>query len=82
MNKRQFLLGSVAGTLGLGVTALPWQRMDTIAREVTDFVRGPMVKDHPLTQLSPHVWMIYSPDGFPTPENQGMMCNITMIDTP
>ena len=81
MHKRQFLLGTMAGTLGFGATLLPWQRMGAIAKEVGDFVRGPAVKDHPLTQLSPHVWMIYSPDGFPTPENQGMMCNITVIDT-
>ena len=27
------------------------------------------------------VWMIYSPDGFPTPENQGMMANITFVET-
>jgi glyoxylase-like metal-dependent hydrolase (beta-lactamase superfamily II) len=44
-------------------------------------VRGPAVKDHPLRQVSKHVWMIFSPDGFPTPENQGMMCNITFVDT-
>jgi hypothetical protein len=51
------------------------------AREVDDFVRGPAVKDHPLRQVSKHVWMIFSPDGFPTPENQGMMCNITFVNT-
>jgi hypothetical protein len=53
----------------------------SFAREVEDFVRGPRVKDHPLRQVSKHVWMIFSPDGFPTPENQGMMCNITFINT-
>ena len=55
--------------------------MSAFAREVEDFVRGPRVKDHPLRQVSKHVWMIFSPDGFPTPENQGMMCNITFVNT-
>jgi hypothetical protein len=59
----------------------PWQTISAFAREMDDFVRGPAVKDHPLRQISKHVWIIFSPDGFPTPENQGMMCNITFVDT-
>lgn len=82
MNRRKFILGSLAGAAGLGAGAVPWAQVGAFAKEVEDFVRGPAVKDHPLRQLSPHVWVIYSPDGFPTPENQGMMCNITVIDTP
>jgi glyoxylase-like metal-dependent hydrolase (beta-lactamase superfamily II) len=27
------------------------------------------------------VWMIYSPDGFPTPENRGMMANVIFVVT-
>ena len=65
----------------LAVEFAPWQAVGAWAREVDDFVRGPAVRDHPLRQVSPHVWMIYSPDGFPTPENQGMMCNLTFVDT-
>lgn len=81
MNRRRFLLHSAAfSTLSL-VEFAPWQSIAAVAREVDDFVRGPAVKDHPLRQVSKHVWMIYSPDGFPTPENQGMMCNITFVDT-
>jgi glyoxylase-like metal-dependent hydrolase (beta-lactamase superfamily II) len=32
-------------------------------------------------QLSPHVWMVYAPDGFPTPENRGMMSNVIFVVT-
>jgi glyoxylase-like metal-dependent hydrolase (beta-lactamase superfamily II) len=39
------------------------------------------VTDIPAKQLSPHVWMIYSPDGFPTPENRGMMANVIFVVT-
>lgn len=81
MNRRRFLYRS-AGFAALTATEFaPWQTINAFAREVDDFVRGPVVKDHPLRQVSKHVWMIFSPDGFPTPENQGMMCNITFVDT-
>jgi glyoxylase-like metal-dependent hydrolase (beta-lactamase superfamily II) len=65
----------------LAAELLPWQGIGAFARDVDEFVRGPAVRDHPLRQISPHVWMIFSPDGFPTPENQGMMCNLTFVDT-
>lgn len=81
MDRRRFLRSAAAAaTLG-AVEFAPWHGMGALARELEDFVRGPAVKDHPLRQVSKHVWMIFSPDGFPTPENQGMMCNITFVDT-
>lgn len=46
-----------------------------------EVIKGPPVKDLPIRQLSPHVWIIEAPDGFPTPENQGMMANIVMVVT-
>ena len=80
--KRRNFLRSAAGFLALTAAEFaPWQAMSAFAREVEDFVRGPAVKDHPLRQISKHVWIIFSPDGFPTPENQGMMCNITFVNT-
>jgi glyoxylase-like metal-dependent hydrolase (beta-lactamase superfamily II) len=63
----------------VGLLALP--QITEFARAAEEFIRGPRIKDHPIKQLSKHVWMIYSPDGFPTPENQGMMCNITFVET-
>lgn len=82
MNRRGFIKqASVLGALS-AVELTPWQTLAAAARELDDFVRGPAIKDHPLRQISKHVWMIISPDGFPTPENQGMMCNITVVDTP
>ena len=82
MNRRHFLRSLAAvSTVGVAEFA-PWHAVGAFASDLENFVRGPAVKDHPLRQLSKHVWMIYSPDGFPTPENQGMMCNLTFIDTP
>lgn len=81
MDRRRFLShGAALGALAAAEFA-PWQAVGAFAREVDDFVRGPAIKDHPLRQISRHVWMIHSPDGFPTPENQGMMCNLTFVDT-
>ncbi len=82
MNRRNFLRSTAALSALGALEFAPWQSMSAFAREVGDFVRGPAIKDHPLRQVSKHVWMIFSPDGFPTPENQGMMCNITFVDTP
>ncbi len=81
MQRRQFLKTSLALGGLAALEAAPWQAISAFAGEVENFIKGPVVKDHPLQQLSRHVWMIYSPDGFPTPENQGMMCNLTFVDT-
>ena len=64
---------------GASVALLP-QAIE-FAKAAEDFIKGPPVKDHPAKQLSKHVWTIYSPDGFPTAENQGMMANITFVIT-
>ena len=42
---------------------------------------GPPVPDIAPTRLSERVWMIFSPDGFPTQQNQGMMSNIVFVTT-
>ena len=81
MERRGFIKAGAALSGMLAAEFLPWQGIGAFAREVDEFVRGPAVRDHPLRQVTPHVWMIYSPDGFPTPENQGMMCNLTFVDT-
>ena len=81
MNRRRFIQSSAAFAALTAAEFAPWQTISAFAREVDEFVRGPVVKDHPLRQVSKHVWMIFSPDGFPTPENQGMMCNITVVNT-
>ncbi|PKO86348.1 MAG: MBL fold metallo-hydrolase [Betaproteobacteria bacterium HGW-Betaproteobacteria-12] len=81
MDRRRFFHTGTALAALLAAEFTPWHRVGAFARELDDFVRGPTVKDHPLRQVAKHVWMIYSPDGFPTPENQGMMCNITFVDT-
>ena len=81
MNRRDFLR-SVAAISALGaVEFTPWQAVSAFAREVDDFVRGPAIKDYPLRQISRHVSIIFTPDAFPTPENQGMMSNVTFVNT-
>ena len=51
------------------------------AAVVDDFIRGPAVPDQPLQRLSPRVAMVYAQDGFPTPENRGMMANVLFVIT-
>ena len=81
MGRRHFLKSASALSVLSAADLAPWRSLGAVVREVEDFVHGPAVKDHPLRQLSPHVWMTFSPDGFPTPENQGMMCNISFVNT-
>jgi hypothetical protein len=71
MNRRYFVRTAAAFAALTAAELAPWQAMSAFAREVEDFVRGPAVKDHPLRQVSKHVWMIYSPDGFPDPGKPG-----------
>lgn len=78
MNRRQFLSASVGGAaLAAGLSDLP-----ALALEVRDFISGPPVPDRAPVQLSPRVWMIQAPDGFPTPENRGLMANIVFAIGP
>jgi glyoxylase-like metal-dependent hydrolase (beta-lactamase superfamily II) len=58
-----------------------WPEARLLAQQAQDFIEGPPVGDIPAKQLSAHVWMIFSPDGFPTPENRGMMSNVVVIDS-
>jgi len=76
MNRRQLLWASA--TLG-GVAMWPEARL--WAQQTQAFIEGPAVADIPAQQLSQHVWMIFSPEGFPTPQNQGMMANIIFVVT-
>ena len=76
MKRRQLLWASAA--IG-GATLLPEARL--LAQQAQEFIEGPPVADIPAQKLSPHVWMIYSPDGFPTPENRGMMANVIFVVT-
>jgi glyoxylase-like metal-dependent hydrolase (beta-lactamase superfamily II) len=75
--KRRHLLLASAGVAG--VALLPEARL--FAQQAQEFIEGPAVADIPAQQLSKHVWMIYSPDGFPTPQNRGMMANIVFVVT-
>ena len=75
---RRRLLGATA--LGLAGTSL-WPEMQGFAQQAQDFIMGPPMYDITPQQISKHVWIIFSPDGFPTPENRGMMSNVTFVVT-
>lgn len=84
MNRRYFLSRSMNPVLAIGVGASVgglFPQVRVLASQADDFLRGPAVKDIKPIQLSKRVWLIYSPDSFPTPENQGMMCNVTFVVT-
>lgn len=68
---------ATAATCGVAL----WPEARLLAQQAQDFIEGPPVKDIPAKQLSAHVWMIFSPDGFPTPENRGMMSNVIFVVT-
>ncbi len=74
VSRRRFLQWSV----GAGVAALSAGRL-LAHDEGEDVILGPAVPDQPLHQASPHVWFIQAPEGFPTPHNQGLMCNVTFV---
>lgn len=80
LNRRRWL-GWMTGTgmAAAGLAIVPEVRV--FAQQVQDFIEGPPVPDIAPEQLSPHVWMIYSKDGFPTQENLGMMANIVFVVT-
>lgn len=75
--KRRHWLAASAGMAGLAI----WPEARLLAQQAEDFIKGPPVTDIPARQLSTHVWMVFSPDGFPTPENRGMMSNVLFVVT-
>ncbi len=46
-----------------------------------DFIEGPPVPDVKPEQLAAHVWTVYAKEGFPTPENQGLMASVLFVVT-
>ncbi len=79
-SRRRFLRWSV-GAGALATSAAYWPAISAFADDFADFIVGPPVPDITPQQLSEHVWMIYAEDGFPTPENKGMMCNVVFAIT-
>ena len=75
MHSRRRALKWIAGASGVALAPQALQ----FANAADDFLKGPPVKDIPAKQISKRVWLIYSPDGFPTPENRGMMANVTFV---
>jgi glyoxylase-like metal-dependent hydrolase (beta-lactamase superfamily II) len=80
VSRRQWLRWSGAAAAGVGAMAL-FPEMQAMAQQAQDFIEGPPVPNVAPQQLSPHVWMIYAKDGFPTQENFGLMANILFVVT-
>jgi glyoxylase-like metal-dependent hydrolase (beta-lactamase superfamily II) len=78
-SRRRWLLGATGTAAAAGLWAVPEVRL--FAQQLQDFIEGPPMPDIEPQRLSPHVWMIYAKDGFPTAENQGMMANIVFVVT-
>jgi len=76
-SRRGFLAWSAVAVGG----AVVGPQAPLFAQQVQDFIQGPPVGDILPVQVSPRVWMVISPDGFPTPENRGMMSNVTFVVT-
>ncbi len=80
MNRRRFL--ATAGVWGAAAALSDWQALAAWAEQTQDFIIGPPVPDRAPVRLSRRVWMIESPDGFPTPENRGLMANVVFAIGP
>ncbi|WP_290682021.1 hypothetical protein [Halothiobacillus sp. 15-55-196] len=78
MPRRRFLqsVGFVAGA-----TMLPAAFSARVFAEENLVIAGPKVPDIKPTRLAEHVFCIVSPWGFPSAENQGMMSNVTFVNT-
>ena len=77
-DRRTWLRRGLVLGLGGAVLSPPVQHF---AQAADDFIRGPAVPDQPLERLSPRVAMVFAADGFPTPENRGMMANVVFVLT-
>ncbi|GAB4404879.1 MAG: quinoprotein relay system zinc metallohydrolase 2 [Rhodoferax sp.] len=76
LSRRQML------TLALGAGAASlWPEARSLADQAADFIEGGPVPDIAPTRLSERVWTIFAADGFPTPENKGMMSNVSFVVT-
>lgn len=78
MPRRRFLqtFGFVAGA-----TMLPTTYASEVFADEKMVIAGPKVPDIKPTQLSENVYCVVSPWGFPSVENQGMMSNVTFVNT-
>lgn len=73
-------LGLGLGVAGVGAAAV-WPEARLFAAQAGDFLTGPPVPDVAPKQLSAHVWVVYAQDGFPTPENRGLMASSFFVVT-
>ncbi len=83
--KEQFLatrrrfLRNIGVTAGLAAAPLSWS--SRVFAEEKLVIEGPPMPDIPATEITENVYVIVSPWGFPSEENQGMMSNVTFAIT-
>ncbi len=76
---RRRFLRNVGVAAGLSVAPLSWSSRVFAEEEMV--VEGPPMPDIPATRITDDVYVIVSPWGFPSEENQGMMSNVTFVIT-
>ncbi len=76
---RRGMLAGAATIAGLPLATGEGVAPAEAAATLDGAIKGPPVKDRPLKQISRRVFVVQAPDGFPTPENQGLMSNIVFI---
>ena len=69
------------GLAGAATTLMLWPEARLLAQQLGDFIEGGPMPDMAPVQMSSHVWTIFATDGFPTPENHGMMSNVSFVVT-
>lgn len=77
-SRRRFLR-NIGVTAGVAAAPLAWSSRVFAEEELV--IEGPPMPDIPATEITDNVYVIVSPWGFPSEENQGMMSNITFAIT-
>lgn len=79
ISRRRLLTAGSLVALGAVATPRLFPGLAETVAEAADFVVGPPVEDRPLVRVSPHVHVIRAGGGTPTPENKGLMSNVTFV---
>ncbi|MFP4252435.1 MAG: MBL fold metallo-hydrolase [Guyparkeria sp.] len=78
VSRRRFLR-NIGLTAGVAAAPLAWSSRVFAEEELV--IEGPEMPDIPATEITDNVYVIVSPWGFPSEENQGMMSNVTFAIT-
>lgn len=76
---RRRFLRNLGATAGIAAAPLSWS--SRVFANESMVVEGPAMPDIPATRIADNVYVVVSPWGFPSEENQGMMSNVTFVTT-